>query len=138
MADIEFEVPGAPIPKGRPRASFKTGIIYTPRKTADYESSVKCQAMKAMWGRSVLRKSEPLRVEIIFNIQAPKRYLNKTGLKCNIYPVVKPDLDNFIKSVLDGMNGIVFEDDSQIVEIKASKKYVANGPMAIVKVEKYA
>ena len=37
--------------------------------------------------------------------------------------VTKPDLDNYIKLVSDAINGVVFADDSQIVAIRASKRY---------------
>ena len=35
----------------------------------------------------------------------------------------KPDLDNVVKICLDGMNGIVFKDDSQITSIHSTKVY---------------
>ena len=35
----------------------------------------------------------------------------------------RPDLDNFLKAVLDACNGIVFFDDAQITEINARKIY---------------
>ena len=38
--------------------------------------------------------------------------------------IVKPDLDNLVKAVLDGLNGIAWHDDAQIVELHISKKYV--------------
>ena len=38
-------------------------------------------------------------------------------------PESKPDLDNIIKAVLDGCNGVVFRDDKQVVSIHAAKEY---------------
>ena len=40
-----------------------------------------------------------------------------------IKPTRKPDLDNIAKSILDSLNGIAWQDDSQIVNIWISKHY---------------
>jgi len=49
-----------------------------------------------------------------------------------IKPITKPDLDNIVKA-LDGMNGIVVVDDSQIVKLTATKRY-SDIPQLIVTV----
>jgi Holliday junction resolvase RusA-like endonuclease len=33
----------------------------------------------------------------------------------------KPDIDNLVKAILDALNGVAFNDDSQIWEIQSSK-----------------
>jgi Holliday junction resolvase RusA-like endonuclease len=38
-------------------------------------------------------------------------------------PIKKPDASNVLKSVEDAMNGVVYKDDSQIVNIHVSKVY---------------
>ena len=38
-------------------------------------------------------------------------------------PTKKPDLDNVLKAVLDGLNGIAFVDDSQVVNVCMAKHY---------------
>lgn len=45
------------------------------------------------------------------------------ALRNDIYPTVKPDLDNLVKAVLDAINGIVFIDDKQIVDLIVKKRY---------------
>ena len=35
----------------------------------------------------------------------------------------KPDLDNVAKAILDGLNAVAFEDDSQIVGLQITKSY---------------
>lgn len=36
----------------------------------------------------------------------------------------KPDIDNVIKGILDPLNGVVFDDDVQVVSMEIIKKYV--------------
>lgn len=38
-------------------------------------------------------------------------------------PVVKPDIDNYVKAILDALNGVAFKDDSQIIALNAKKLY---------------
>lgn len=35
---------------------------------------------------------------------------------------LRADVDNLVKTVLDGLNGAAFEDDRQVVNIKAFKR----------------
>ncbi|RTK93079.1 RusA family crossover junction endodeoxyribonuclease [Candidatus Saccharibacteria bacterium] len=97
-----------PEPKARPRVG-KFGNVYTPRQTAAYENLLRLYIKnKFMTG--------PLRVEIGIFLLKPKTSKNK-------FPVVKPDIDNYVKAVLDAMNGFLFKDDCQVVELYAYKQY---------------
>ena len=49
-------------------------------------------------------------------------------------PTVKPDTDNYIKSTLDGLNGLLWADDNQIVDLVASKFY-SDRPRVEIEVE---
>lgn len=117
----KFIVPGEPVAKGRPKLS-RYGT-YTPKKTKEYEEHIKQE-----WRKNGYK--EPLTgavmVDIVFH-----RSIQKSGSKAvktakltgKVKPTVKPDLDNYIKAVLDGLNGLAWVDDSQIVNISATKEY---------------
>ena len=123
---VRFTVPGVPVAKGRPRASAVRGFVhlYSDKKTASYENLVKLVASQAMWQRPPL--DGPLFMDLIAFIPIPKSKSKKiiqSMLLGTTSPTSRPDLDNYIKSVSDGCNKLVFNDDSQIVVIHATKRY---------------
>jgi Holliday junction resolvase RusA-like endonuclease len=59
----------------------------------------------------------------------PKSYSKKRTEACLSgleRPTKKPDWDNVAKSICDAMNGIVYQDDTQIVDAYVTKVYSAN------------
>ena len=51
----------------------------------------------------------------------------KRGLRPASWRTSKPDADNVAKSTLDAANGVVFEDDSQVVRLIVEKINGAQG-----------
>lgn len=43
------------------------------------------------------------------------------------------DLDNHVKAVLDALNGIAYNDDSQVVEVRATKNF--GEPKIVIELE---
>lgn len=133
---ISFEIEGIPVPKGRSR-STRSGHHYTPAKTRAYEELVALRAKEAMREPPL---EGPLQVSITFFMPIPaswskgKRDRAHSGL---IDHTVKPDLSNLAKSIEDGMNGIVYQDDSQLVGIIIWKRY-SDRPRAAVQVTSHA
>lgn len=65
----------------------------------------------------------PLSVYYTFYVTQPKKP------KHPHYPVTRPDVDNLLKGISDSLNGIVWQDDSQIVTLSASKLWAGSrGP----------
>jgi len=120
-----FTVPGKPVGKGRPRFT-RAGRAYTPKSTKDYEKAVK-RAYRAKYGDIEPYGGDvPLTVYIIAYFQIPKNDSKSTKekkLKCEILPTIKVDIDNICKIILDGLNGVAYHDDKQIVSIAAHKFY---------------
>ncbi len=118
-----FVIPGKAIGKGRPK--FFSGHAVTPQKTRNYESLVAMKAEEAMKNLPDNRLGLPCLVRIHAYYAVPKSYSKKkhaAALDGKLAPG-KPDLDNITKSVLDGMNGIAFRDDSLVVEMRLKKSF---------------
>jgi Holliday junction resolvase RusA-like endonuclease len=123
---IAFCVPGEPQGKGRPRATTINGMarLYTPKKTASYEGLVAHAAQQAM--RGAVPFDRPCRIELDVLCTVPASWSAKKraqALAGAIRPTKKPDADNVLKAVCDGMNGVVWRDDVQVVEWSGRKLY---------------
>jgi Holliday junction resolvase RusA-like endonuclease len=123
---VTFKVDTNPVGKQRARYAKRGNFIqtYTPDKTRNYESLIKEAAIEAMGS------SEPLEtpVTLYLYIRAPiPKSLPKKRIEACLNglekPIKKPDASNVLKSVEDAMNGVVYKDDSQIVNIHVSKVY---------------
>jgi Holliday junction resolvase RusA-like endonuclease len=126
---IEFFVPEIR-GKGRPRLT-RNGHAFTDEKTRNYENLVKLLAMRAMEKAGATVTDKPVKATINAYFEIPKSYTKKKVqaiINGEIKPA-KPDLDNIIKSLLDGCNKIIFKDDVQIYEIKAEKHYLTPSKM---------
>jgi len=125
MLIVNFEIPGDPVPKGRPRFARRGTFVqtYTDSKTIEYETRVATKA------RMAIGSSEPLKghltVFLYLRYGVPASYSKKRTEAClNGFEYPKRvDLDNCYKSITDAMNGIVYVDDSQIVEAHILKCY---------------
>lgn len=63
----------------------------------------------------------PLHVEAIFYIERPK------SRKKDLAPDAKPDLDNCMKLLGDALEGVLWVNDSRIVDLRLSKRYAPLG-----------
>ncbi|MEY4376244.1 MAG: hypothetical protein RJB26_794 [Pseudomonadota bacterium] len=113
---IEFVVPGQPVGKGRPRVGKRgaRAILYTPTKTANYEGLIAHTAQAAMAGRPLIET--PVEVRLFIDCQIPASWSQKKqrqALAAEILPTTKPDADNVLKALNDGLNGVVWRDDVQ-------------------------
>ncbi len=135
---MKITIPGVPLAKARHRSFLLGKHIRTYDAQSKEKDSVRWLMVKALQDAfnsedrgSVLDASNlafagPISVEFVFYMPFPKsksvsltnRFL--WGLEI---PDVKPDLDNMEKFGCDCANGILFQDDKQIVELKSKKLY---------------
>jgi Holliday junction resolvase RusA-like endonuclease len=116
-------LPGPPKGKGRPRFSRKLGIAYTPTETRNYEGMLRDCAVNAMDGRPPIKGPVCLTVVSYFPI-APSWSKKKQTKAANglIFPTVRPDVDNIVK-MTDALNGIVWDDDRQVISCEVFKRF---------------
>lgn len=145
MKKLEFIVYGEPKGKGRPRFKRMGNFVttYTDKDTEIYENKVLMaykEQLKNNYGtfydnQLMFPKGTLVELEItcVFPLSKAdygKKGLNKSGrTKLDKYFCdKKPDIDNIIKSIQDGLNGVAYSDDSQVVKISAMKIYSETPP----------
>jgi Holliday junction resolvase RusA-like endonuclease len=125
---IAFTIPGEPQGKGRPRVGriADHASMFTPAKTAAYEGLIAHAAQQAMAGAAPVECACAVQVSI--TVSVPRSWSKKkaaAALLGEVYPTTKPDTDNVVKAVFDGMNGVVWRDDVQAVDLAVRKRYGA-------------
>lgn len=120
---INLTIPGEPCAKGRPK--FWNGHTTTPKKTVNYEVLVKELFMISKQDK--LEGQLVADIDAYFSIPQSKSKKIKLDMEHNtIRPTKRPDLDNIQKIILDALNGLAYNDDSQVVSIRANKLYSNN------------
>ena len=125
--EYEFSIPGKPIAKKRPRFAIRNGkgIAYNGQSTD--EGKVILQLQKESEWIGLIKK--PVRIDMRFWFIRPKSHYKSNNIKkdlkegYSVYHMQKPDIDNLIKFYLDCMNGIIIEDDKQVIEINSGKYF---------------
>ncbi|WP_191057788.1 RusA family crossover junction endodeoxyribonuclease [Geminicoccus harenae] len=135
---LRIEVPGEPRGKGRPRIGRLANgrpIAFTDAKTVSYENLVRYAAKEAMVaaGLTMFPAGVPLTIRMLasFTVPASKsKAWQRAALAGGHRPTKKPDPDNVLK-VIDALNGVVWHDDVQVVEVSISKVYAAEPGLVI-------
>lgn len=127
---IRIFIAGNPVAQGRPRfARIGQGVrTYDPGKSRDWKHFIALRANAE--GIKPFLQGVPLSVSVTFYLSRPA----SVSAKKRPLPICKPDLDNFIKAAKDGLKGIAWHDDSQVVRIFAEKLY-SDTPGALITVE---
>lgn len=110
VIEVRLEIPGRPVPWQRVRTN--QGRFFTPEETREYEQAVAwvARASKHKIGKSA--------VDVSIELHEDKAIVVITPL-----PDAKPrrlrgDVDNYAKSILDGLTkGEMWEDDRQVRQL---------------------
>lgn len=117
MTSYTFTIPGKPFAKQRARAT-RMGRMYTPTETVRFEQLVGTIARQMIAEPLV----GPVKLTIWATFKPPQSWsAKKTAAALHRPHIQKPDLDNCIKAISDGLNRIAFADDGQVFEVAARK-----------------
>lgn len=115
---ITIQVPGKPVPQPRHRVDSR-GIHYLPKDHPVRGFKARVRVLARSKCNSPLEG--PVAVSVLLSIRKPKS-LPKYKTWCD----KKPDIDNYMKAVLDALNRIAYKDDGQIASIEFRKVYADN------------
>lgn len=136
---MKFTIVGEPIPKGRPKFSRNGNYVktYTPEKTVNYENLVKYSFWKKYPNFKPYTSKTALRIKIVLKfvpVKSVSKKMRERMIAGEVKPTKKPDIDNCIKSILDGLHDVLYVDDNCVAEVEAVKEY-AESPEAVVEIE---
>lgn len=122
-----FHFPGAPFPKMRPRFSTISGhaVAYMPPKERAATQEFQLYAKRQMSEFGIVDTiKRPILFSATFYFEPPKSWSKKkSGMMLHSGHTSKPDLSNLIKFAEDSLNGILWEDDSQIYAYGYTAKF---------------
>jgi Holliday junction resolvase RusA-like endonuclease len=127
MKQFSLRIPIEPVAWQRPKTKLVNGWVkhYSPAKTKTYE-----QRIGEYWEQDTqgfkFEREQAVCVNVVFGLPIPKstsKRKKEDMLNGIIKHIKKPDTDNLLKAVLDGLNGIAWADDSQVIRVCASKEY---------------
>jgi Holliday junction resolvase RusA-like endonuclease len=123
-------IEAAPVAMGRPRFT-RTGRVYVPQNTKQGVERIAAafQGHKAIEG--------PISLKVTFVHVRPSRLNRKKDPVERIPKTTKPDIDNLLKTVMDGMTqGKAWQDDNQVCRVSCEDFYAAKGelPKTIIQI----
>lgn len=136
---MKLTILGIPLQKQSAKFFRRGNFIksYQPENIVNWQAQAKQQILEQLPKNYIPIKNPILISEVTFVFPPVKSMRKKTINEIELYekecgnPVyksTKPDWDNLCKNIFDCCNGLVWNDDSQIVEVNNIKKIYGNKP----------
>lgn len=125
---IKFFVPGVPATQGSKRAFYspkanRAFVVEDCKRNKSWRSDVRNEAQKVWNGNPF---DGAVVVYLDFYLPRPKSHKNAKGQikpTANRNPITKPDITKLARCVEDALKGLVWMDDSQIIQEITTKHY---------------
>lgn len=126
---VTFFVEGISRPQGSKRSLGNGRMIEASPHIKTWRHDVRYGAQQhrpASW-----ETTAPMSVSIAFCFLRPKSHYNTKGQLTPKSPALATsksigDIDKLVRGILDALTTVLFDDDSQVVEINANKRYCSN------------
>lgn len=124
---VLLRIDGRPVPQPRHRVGRSGAYLPDDHPVHGWKAAV-AAAARVAWRHGPL--ADPFHLDFLFVM--PLAAAGPT----RVYAGTRPDIDNLNKAVMDALTGVVYEDDSQVVSVRASKVFARLGerPHALVRV----
>jgi Holliday junction resolvase RusA-like endonuclease len=117
---------GKVMPDGR----VKAWTINSDDKAKDWEAYVRLRAQQRIEEEGVMPDlTAPVKLSITFRLHRPKKHY-RTGKRerelrddAPRWHVTRPDFDKMTRSLVDGLTGVAYLDDSQVCQTEIGKEY---------------
>lgn len=131
---IQFVVYGEPIAQGRPKATTINGHVrmYDPKKSSDYKDYIRLVASEIAPERLI---EGAIRIGVRIYRPIPKSFSKRKTEQAEqgiLRPITKPDADNYLKAIKDALKNVIWQDDSQVVDVTIGKWYSSRPRVEVV------
>jgi len=108
----------APVPASRPRVTRWS--TFFPKKYTQFKKDMEM----ALTNTTFIPTTKLIYAQLDFFVGMPKSWSKKKKLAKNgKFCDNNADIDNYIKAILDSLEGVYYENDKQIVMVRARKYY---------------
>lgn len=122
-------------PRGQGRPRFAGKVAYKSSEDRAYEQGIRMAYVAAYPGRAPLQGACSVTITALYPIpKSASKKMREQMIAGLALPIVRPDIDNVYKAVLDALNGTAFADDKQVVE-GLMRKFYGTTPGLLVEIE---
>jgi crossover junction endodeoxyribonuclease RusA len=132
---MQFAVYGlTPAPQGSKRHVGGGRMVESSPRLKPWREAVRQEALAT----GEPSTGQPVYVHLLFRFRRPKGHYTAKGELRPSAPkshVTRPDIDKLARSTLDGITGVLINDDSQVAFLVASKEYALPGELEGCQIE---